>query len=198
MSDTYRPGYVHNYDIEIPQGGDFFLPLGIIAETDAGAEYLLDTTGYTAFLTVRDEDYDGDIVLEANTTNGRIAVGFTPEKWEAATTYAEGQQVVPTTLNGYIYRCITAGDSHATTEPTWPTTIGGDVTDNTAEWECYLAENVSNGYVSNCYVQVLASVTEALTDWGRGVYTLQVLDTYGHLVYWQDGIARLRREAVYT
>jgi hypothetical protein len=43
----------------------------------------------------------------------------------------------------------------------------------------------------------LASVTEILTDWGRGVYTLQLLNTFGRLTYWQDGIARLRRETVY-
>lgn len=197
MSDTYRPGYIYSQDIEIPQGGDFFLPLGIIAETDEGAEYLLDTTGYTAYLTVRDEDYDGAIVLEANTTNSRIIVGYTPVKWAAATVYSAGQQVVPTTLNGFVYKCTVGGTSHATTEPTWPTTLTNTVTDNTATWRCELVENIDNGRVSNCYVQVLAAVTEALTDWNRGVYSLQVIDTYGHMIFWMDGVARLRRETIY-
>jgi hypothetical protein len=29
------------------------------------------------------------------------------------------------------------------------------------------------------------------------VYTMQLLNTFGRLTYWQDGIARLRRETVY-
>ena len=197
MSDTYRPGYLRDYDIEIPQGGDFFMPIGIIAETDEGVEYLLDTTGYTAFLNVRETDYDGEIVLEANTANSRIIVGFTPPKWAAATAYGLGQQVVPTTLNGFIYEVTVAGTSHAATEPTWDTTIGQTEVDNTVTWRTELVETVANGYVSNCYVQILSSVTEAVADWGRGVYTLQVIDTFGHVIYWQDGVARLRRETVY-
>lgn len=198
MSDTYRPGYITNYDIEIPQGGDFFIPIGVIAETDEGAEYLLDTTGFTAFLTVRATDYDGDIVLSASTADSRIVVGFTPPKVARNTAYGLGQQVVPIALNGFIYECTAAGTSHATDEPTWPTTITDTVSDGTVTWRCELVETVANGRVSNCYVQVLASVTETLADWGRGVYTLQVLDTYGHVVFWMDGVARLRRETVYS
>lgn len=197
MSDTWSPGYLHNFDIEIPQGGDFFMPIGVIAENDAGTEYLIDTTGYTAFMTVRDEGYDGDIVLEANTTNSRIQVGFTPVKWVANTAYSLGQQVVPTTLNGFVYEVTVAGTSHATTEPTWPTTLNQTVVNNTVTFRAEAVETVDNGLVSNLYVQVLASVTAALTDWGFGVYTLQLIDTFGHLVYWQDGVARLRRETIY-
>lgn len=197
MSDTYRPAYVHSEDIEIPQGGDFFISLALICTTDEGSEYLLDTTSYTAFLTVRDENYDGAVVLEANTTNGRIQVGFTPVTWETSTAYGVGEQIVPTALNGFIYECTVAGTSHAATEPTWPTTIGNTVTDGTVTWRCELVENIDNGRVSNCVVQVLAAVTEALDDWGRGVYTLQVINTYGNVIYWQDGEARLRREAIY-
>ena len=33
--------------------------------------------------------------------------------------------------------CVTAGTSHASTEPTWPTTKGKDVTDNTVVWTEY-------------------------------------------------------------
>jgi hypothetical protein len=198
MSDPYRPGYIHDYDIEIPQGGDFFLPIGVIAETDGGVEYLLDTTGYTAVLEVRQGDYDGDTVLEGTEADGRIVVGFTPPKWEAATAYAIGQQVVPTVLNGFIYEVTVDGTSHATTEPTWPTTLTQTVVDNAdVTWRCEIAETVDNGYVSNLYVQIPAAVTELLTDWGRGVYTLQLIDTFAHVIFWMDGVARLRREATY-
>lgn len=198
MSDTYRPGYIHDEDIEIPQGGDFFLPIGVIAETDEGVEYLLDTTGYTAVFEIRATDYDGDTVLEGSDSDGRIIVGFTPPKWEAATAYEIGQQVVPTTLNGFIYEVTADGTSHATTEPVWPTTLTNTVIDNAdVTWRAELVETVDNGRVSNLYIQIPASVTELLTDWGRGVYTLQLIDTFGHVIYWQDGVARLRREATY-
>jgi hypothetical protein len=56
--------------------------------------------------------------------------------WQVATTYALGQMirpVYPTHYNGYTYICTQAGTSHATTEPTWPTT-STPVTDNTCQW----------------------------------------------------------------
>jgi hypothetical protein len=58
-------------------------------------------------------------------------------EWATGTAYAVGQVVVPTTANNYRYRCTVAGTSHATTEPTWPTTVGSEVTDNgTLKWIC--------------------------------------------------------------
>jgi hypothetical protein len=57
--------------------------------------------------------------------------------WVALTAYALGDIVVPTgTPNGYCYICTTAGTSHATTQPTWPTTIGTTVADSTVVWTC--------------------------------------------------------------
>lgn len=58
--------------------------------------------------------------------------------WVANTAYVLGDIVVPTSgkENGYSYICTTAGTSHAATEPTWPTTIGGTVSDGTAVWTC--------------------------------------------------------------
>lgn len=173
---------------------------GTVTWTNDGAtfdrDYLIDTTGYTAFLEVRQGDYDGATQLECTTANSRITVGFTPAKWVAATAYGLGQQAVPLLLNGYIYECVVAGTSHASDEPTWPTTLGATVLDNTARWRCERAETVANGLVSNCYVQADASVTEVLTDWGKGIYCLQLIDTFGHVVLWVDGVARLRRETI--
>lgn len=57
--------------------------------------------------------------------------------WLAATTYALGAWVRPAAVSltsALRFECTTAGASHATTEPTWPTTAGGTVTDNTATW----------------------------------------------------------------
>jgi len=55
--------------------------------------------------------------------------------WVAATAYALGDIVVPTTANGFWYECTTAGTSDGA-EPTWPTTAGDTVNDNTAVWTC--------------------------------------------------------------
>ncbi len=53
--------------------------------------------------------------------------------WQVAHAYIVGDYVRPTTLakfTGYDYKCTTAGTSHASTEPTWPTTSGGTVAES--------------------------------------------------------------------
>lgn len=58
------------------------------------------------------------------------------DAWVVGTAYAEGAIVVPTTANGLRYRAENAGTSHAATEPTWPTTQDGTVSDNGITWKC--------------------------------------------------------------
>jgi len=56
--------------------------------------------------------------------------------WVASTAYAVGDYVRPTSVDEgslFVYECTTAGTS-GTAEPTWPTTDGTTVTDNTAVW----------------------------------------------------------------
>ena len=55
--------------------------------------------------------------------------------WQASTAYSKGAIVKPTTANGYYYICTTAGTS-GSSQPTWPTTVGATVNDNTVVWEC--------------------------------------------------------------
>lgn len=191
--EPFRPAFIHNYDIEIKQGQDWAMGFRAMPRTDLGVLYLEDTTGYTASMKVRDTDWDGDVVLEASTTDGRIAVGFTPAVWEVGTTYAVGQKVTPTVLNGYVYEATVAGDSHAATEPTWPTTIGQTVVDNTVTWRA----ETTDATVCNIYIVIPASVTTNLTDWGMGVWDLEVTDTFNHSWLSIDGVARLRREATW-
>ena len=60
--------------------------------------------------------------------------------WVADTVTAVGDRVVATTFNGWIYEATAiAGDfkTHATTEPTWPTTLGGTVVDDQVTWTTY-------------------------------------------------------------
>jgi len=47
----------------------------------------------------------------------------------------QGTIVEPTTPNGFVYICTVAGT--ATGEPTWPTVLGGTVTDGTVTWRCH-------------------------------------------------------------
>lgn len=61
------------------------------------------------------------------------------QPWVADTVMAVGAIRVPTTLNGYRYRVTAiAGDfkTDASTEPTWPTTVGTTVVDDQVTWIC--------------------------------------------------------------
>ncbi|MBA7586442.1 hypothetical protein ES708_28440 [subsurface metagenome] len=57
--------------------------------------------------------------------------------WIAENPYSLDAEACPTEANktGYTYICIVAGTS-GTTEPVWPTRIGGTVEDATVTWEC--------------------------------------------------------------
>ena len=192
MVELYRPAFIHDYDIEITQGQDWVIGFRCLQRTDQGVLYLEDTTGYTARMTVRAPDQSGDIVLDVTDSSGEITLGFTPPIWEASTAYGLGQKVVPTTLNGYVYECTVAGTSDSG-EPTWPTTIAGTVADNTVTWRC----ETDDAQVVNIAIHIPAATTEALTAWGRGVYSLEVQDTYAHSWFYIDGAAYLRLESTY-
>jgi len=76
--------------------------------------------------------------LQANSNPGVDDITLTPtnttDDWAATTAYTVGNMVQPTTPNGYVYRCTTAGTS-AGSEPTWPTADPGDtVADGTVVW----------------------------------------------------------------
>jgi hypothetical protein len=60
--------------------------------------------------------------------------------WVANTAYAVGDYVTPIVPNGHVYRCVVAGTSHATTEPTsvwgnWEWYADGLIEDGTVTWE---------------------------------------------------------------
>ncbi len=78
--------------------------------------------------------------LQASSNPGVDNITLTPTDtlpdWAVATAYTLGQSVEPTIDNTYRYECTTAGTSHASVEPTWPTTIGNTVSDGTAVWTC--------------------------------------------------------------
>jgi hypothetical protein len=61
--------------------------------------------------------------------------------WQANHAYSLGARCVATTGKGTtersrVYECTTGGTSHATTEPTWDTTVGNTTADGTVTWTC--------------------------------------------------------------
>jgi hypothetical protein len=150
---------------------------------------LLNTDGHFAEMKVKNA-IGGTTYLNENTTGGGLVIGYEPRKWVANTAYALGQQVVPTVLNGWVYECVAAGTSHAATQPTWPTTSGAVVVDSGVTWR-----NVSSDSgVYNLYVQLTAAVTEALDDWGYGVWDLEIMDPSANITRLLEGNAILSRE----
>lgn len=172
-------------DLRILQGSNWSKPFRLLLDDGS----LLDTTGYTARMQVRETVDASTVELECTTANGRLEVGFDPPKWEATTAYGVGQQVVPTTLNGYVYECTVAGDSDAS-EPTWPTTLAQTVVDDGVTWRCELADTI----VSDLRIVLLPADTAALTSWGNGYWDLELIDTFGHVARILEGSCVLSRE----
>jgi hypothetical protein len=82
---------------------------------------------------------------------GKVAVAiadWTSSLSTAATarsTTAIGTMVRPTTHNGRVYECTTAGTSSGTEPTTWTTTVGGTVTDNDVVFTCREEETIRSG-----------------------------------------------------
>lgn len=108
----------------------------------------LHTSSYTPNLDTH--DYVDDLTNEHANSGGYTTGGATlasktltqtaanswGTQWAAATAYAVDWIVRPTSGNGFLYRVAVAGTSHASTQPTWPTTVGLTVVDQGVTWEC--------------------------------------------------------------
>lgn len=89
--------------------------------------------------------------------------------WSAAAVKVANSWAKPlAAANGSIsllFQCTTAGTTHATTEPTWPTTAGGTVTDGTVVWTARAANELPED------IQEAAIVTAY--QWFNGALQLQ-------------------------
>lgn len=77
--------------------------------------------------------------------------------WATSTTYAVGDRVFARQVYGtstarrYCFECTTGGTTHATTEPTWNTTVGGTTTSGTAVFTTRAPTGWTNAHISaNC------------------------------------------------
>ncbi|HET9679020.1 MAG TPA: hypothetical protein VFP95_00495, partial [Gammaproteobacteria bacterium] len=103
---------------------------------EAQIVFKTDVNGHVAGMglasTTNDEgEVTSDIIMLAD----RFSVGFPASPWAPSVVYAVDQFTKPTTGNNRVYRCINAGTT-GSTEPTWSTTIGADVTSGSAVFEC--------------------------------------------------------------
>ncbi|MFZ5892409.1 MAG: hypothetical protein ACOY0T_15220 [Myxococcota bacterium] len=103
----------------------------------------------------------------ATTTDGGVTWTTRGTTWIAATNYTSGDFVLKTAANGLYYKAISTGVSHATTEPTWPTTIGSRVVDGTVTWECAGSAPLLAGttqYALGDFVRDANGVLGSMTD----------------------------------
>jgi hypothetical protein len=82
----------------------------------------------TAFFEARKGSFEAFYFLNAEEA-------YRENIWVKSTSYVLNQIVRPTTVNGRSYKCTQAGTSHGSTEPTWPTTTNGTVTDSGVIWK---------------------------------------------------------------
>jgi hypothetical protein len=86
--------------------------------------------------------------LQAASNPGVDQITLTPTYaipvWTTATALALGVSRRPTAPTGYRYQVTTAGTTHASTQPTWPTVIGSTVSDGTVVWTCVAEERDVN------------------------------------------------------
>ncbi|TDY61717.1 glycosyl hydrolase family 81 [Aminivibrio pyruvatiphilus] len=89
--------------------------------------------------------------------------------WTASHAYLPGNPVEPSAANGFFYTANGAGTSGAS-EPAWPASAGGTVTDGTVTWTANAKElrNVLN--TAECSAGTYYAVAVLPYPWGKGIY----------------------------
>ena len=135
--------------------------------------------------------------------NQRCGYDLTPNPWVLSTAYAtsvakdwKNKVVVrPTVQNGFWYEA-TVGGTSGLTEPTWPTTIGGTVTDNGITWTAIYAGRLTGTVtgVTDRRTFVASGLSAVPSDWfakGRIEWLTGNNKTLKQKVYSDDGAGAL-------
>ncbi|MBW2595141.1 MAG: hypothetical protein JRC93_04065 [Deltaproteobacteria bacterium] len=97
------------------------------------------------------------------------------DEWAMDTDYVLYDVVRPVEATGHLYVCSTAGTSDETTRPTWPTSVGGTVTDGTVVWT-----EDTPGFETK--------YTSLAIEMGTYLYTKRGVD--GTIAFSEGGVAR--------
>lgn len=154
-----------------------------------GATILADTSSDTLRAKIRRGDPENAEVLSMTIGNGLVERGYDPPQRANSTAYAVGQEVIPLTPNGWLYRCEVAGTSDSSA-PTWPTVLGVSVTDGTVTWRC--VDNDDD--VTNFRVALTPGSTSPLANWGNGLWDVERVDAFGKVDRIIYGTAVMERE----
>ncbi|MGZ3608045.1 MAG: prepilin-type N-terminal cleavage/methylation domain-containing protein [Syntrophales bacterium] len=102
-------------------------PTNKILPTGTNGRFYICTTTGISFTTepLWSDSGNPDSTPEASGVKWKAGV------WVASTPYNVGDIVIPTTPNGHFYRCVTAGTSDPSTQPSWPMTGTTPVPDGT-------------------------------------------------------------------
>jgi hypothetical protein len=150
-----------------------FLSKALNKEIDIDSDTIKAMLVTSSYIYSAAHDYKNDITNEVTGT-GYTAAGVTvtctapytaANSWGVSransTAYVVGQVVRPATGNGFVYQALTAGTSGGSI-PTYPTTIGGTVTDGGVTWLC-----VGTGVVSVAMSGTAAWASSTIT--ARGI-----------------------------
>ena len=87
--------------------------------------------------------------------------------WAANTSYSNSSHRRPVSANGYVYKITSAGSctSHASTEPTWTTTVGATYGDGTCTWTNVGLNDAPGSVVGTCSDE-LNMISSATTSEG--------------------------------
>ena len=97
-------------------------------------------------------------------SNALTTIGSSETAWQATHTYSLSDHVIPTVDNGYIYKATAIGSSphhSGTTEPTWPITALGAVTDGNITWTAYSLDIMKFFFMNH-------SGTTTIVAWTKG------------------------------
>jgi hypothetical protein len=110
-----------------------------------------------------------EIMATWRVNNSTALGGEVCSPWRANHAYATGARCVcrvaygTTAARAFVFEVTDDGTSHATTEPTWPTTVGNTVSDGTVTWTCRTPSDGSWDNAS-CYLYYITNHAAAAGD----------------------------------